>query len=195
MEAKKEQPAVVFIDEIDAIAPDRHMSSECARRLVAQLLVLLDGINDRGRVVVIGATNRLDALDPAVIRSGRFERVIECPVPDRDGRLEVLQVHTRAMPLSDDTDLDELADISVGFVGADMNHMCREAVYRAANRAFGFERLLDLEELEADEMEITSADMNEAFKLVRPSIKRKMERRLRKLDSIQLWARKWLRRH
>ena len=186
MEAKKEQPAVVFIDEIDAIAPDRHMSSECARRLVAQLLVLLDGINDRGQVVVIGATNRLDALDPAVIRSGRFERVIECPVPDRDGRLEILQVHTRAMPLSEDTDLEELADISVGFVGADIDHMCREGVYRAANRAFGFERLLDLEEIEADEMEITSVDMNEAFKLVRPSIKRKMEREIEKtgFDSI-----------
>ncbi len=180
LEAKKDQPSVVFIDEIDAIAPDRHMSSECARRLVAQLLVLLDGINDRGQVVVIGATNRLDSIDPAVIRAGRFERLIECPVPDREGRLEILKIHTRAMPLSNDTDLEELADLTVGFVGADIDHLCREGVYRAANRAFGFDRLLDTEELEANEMEITYEDMNEAFARVRPSIKRKMEREVEK---------------
>ena len=179
MQAKNDEPAVVFIDEIDAIAPDRHMSSECARRLVAQLLVLMDGMNDRGQVVVIGATNRLEALDPAVIRSGRFERVIECEVPDRDGRLEILEVHTRAMPLSEGADIEELADLTVGFVGADIDHLCREAVYRAANRAFGFDRLLDMQELEASEMEITPQDMMDAFDLVRPSIKRKMEREVR----------------
>ncbi len=180
MEAKKDQPSVIFIDEIDAIAPDRHMSSECARKLVAQLLVLLDGMNDRGQVVVIGATNRLDSLDPAVIRAGRFERLIECPVPDREGRLEILKVHTRAMPISNDTDLEELADLTVGFVGADIDHLCREGVYRAANRAFGFDRLLEMEELEANEMEITREDMNEAFSRVRPSIKRKMDREVEK---------------
>jgi transitional endoplasmic reticulum ATPase len=180
IQAKNDEPAVVFIDEIDVIAPDRHMSSECARKLVAQLLVLMDGMNDRGQVVVIGATNRLEALDPAVIRSGRFERVIECEVPDRDGRLEILEVHTRAMPLSEDVDIEELADLTVGFVGADIDHMCREGVYRAANRAFGFDRLLDMQELEASEMEITSHDMSDAFDLVRPSIKRKMEREVEK---------------
>ena len=180
IQAKNDEPAVVFIDEIDAIAPDRHRSSECARKLVAQLLVLMDGMNDRGQVVVIGATNRLEALDPAVIRSGRFERVIECEVPDRDGRLEILEVHTRAMPLSEEVDIEEIADLTVGFVGADIDHICREAVYRAANRAFGFDRLLDMQELEASEMEITPQDMLDAFDLVRPSIKRKMEREVEK---------------
>ena len=182
MEAQKDQPSVIFLDEIDAIAPDRHMSSESARNLVAQLLVLLDGINDRGQVIVIGATNRIDSMDRAVLRAGRFERIIECPVPDRDGRLEILQVHTRAMPLSDDTDLENLADQTVGFVGADIDHLCREGVYRAANRSFGFDRLLEMGEIEAEEMEITHEDLNEAFARVRPSIKRKIDREVKEAD-------------
>ena len=179
--AKRDQPAVIFIDEIDAIAPDRHHSSECAKRLVAQLLVLLDGISDRGQVIVIGATNRLDLIDSAVIRSGRFERIIECPVPDKEARLAILEVHSRGMPLSEDVDLEELADITVGFVGADIDHMCREGVYRAANRAFGFDRLLDVEQIDAENLEITSEDMLEAVSRVLPSLKRKQHKEIEKI--------------
>lgn len=172
-EAKQDSPSVIFIDEIDTIAPDRQTATEMSRRLVSQLLTLLDGMEDRGQVVVIGATNRLDDIDPAVNRSGRFERVIECPVPDSDGRLEILQIHTRGMPLGQDIDLNELAEISVGFVGADIDHMCREGVYRAANRTFGFERLLDFDEVDATELNVIREDMVEAVDRIRPSLKRR----------------------
>ncbi len=172
-EAKQDAPSVVFIDEIDTIAPDRQTATEMSKRLVSQLLTLLDGMEERGRVVVIGATNRLGDIDPAVNRSGRFERVIECPVPDGDGRLEILEIHTRGMPLHQDVDLEELAEISVGFVGADIDHMCREGVYRAANRTFGFDRLLDVDEIDATELEILREDLVEAVGRIRPSLKRR----------------------
>ena len=172
-EAKQDAPSVIFIDEIDTIAADRQTATEMSRRLVSQLLTLLDGMEDRGQVVVIGATNRLDDIDPAVNRSGRFERVIECPVPDKEGRLEILEIHTRGMPLGQDVDLNELADISVGFVGADIDHLCREGVYRAANRTFGFERLLDYDEVDATELNILREDMVEAVDRIRPSLKRR----------------------
>ncbi len=172
-EARQDAPSVVFIDEIDAIAPDRQMATEMSRRLVSQLLTLLDGMEERGQVVVIGATNRLSDIDPAVNRSGRFERVIECPVPDSDGRLEILEIHTRGMPLHQDVDLDELAALSVGFVGADIDHLCREGVYRAANRTFGFDRLLDVDEIDATELEILKDDLVEAVGRIRPSLKRR----------------------
>ncbi len=174
-EARQDAPSVVFIDEIDAIAPDRQMATEMSRRLVSQLLTLLDGMEERGQVVVIGATNRLSDIDPAVNRSGRFERVIECPVPDSDGRLEILEIHTRGMPLHQDVDLDELAELSVGFVGADIDHLCREGVYRAANRTFGFDRLLDVDEIDATELEILRDDLVEAVGRIRPSLKRRHE--------------------
>jgi transitional endoplasmic reticulum ATPase len=144
-----------------------------SRRLVSQLLTLLDGMEERGQVVVIGATNRLDDIDPAVNRSGRFERVIECPVPDSEGRLEILEIHTRGMPVGQGVDLEELAGLSVGFVGADIDHLCREGVYRAANRTFGFERLLDVDELDATELNILREDMVEAVDRIRPSLKRR----------------------
>jgi len=185
-EAKLDQPSVVFIDEIDSIAPDRHSSSEASKTLVAQLLTLMDGMEDRGQVVVIGATNRIDAIDPAVNRSGRFERVIECPVPNKEARHSILSVHTRGMPMADDVDLEELADISVGFVGADIDHMCKESVYRSAERIFGFDSLLEAESVEVEDLEITMVDMTEAFERVRPSIKRKFNREIVKtcFDSI-----------
>ena len=172
-EAKQDAPSVIFIDEIDAIAPDRQTGTEMSRRLVSQLLTLLDGMDERGQVVVIGATNRLGDIDPAVNRSGRFERVIECPVPDSDGRLEILEIHTRGMPLHRSVDLDELADLSVGFVGADIDHLCREGVYRAANRTFGFDRLLDVDEIDATELEILKDDLIEAVGRINPSLKRR----------------------
>ena len=172
-EAKQDAPSVVFIDEIDAIAPDRQTGTEMTKRLVSQLLTLLDGMEERGQVVVIGATNRLDDIDPAVNRSGRFERVIECPVPDNTGRLEILEIHTRGMPMGQDVDLEELAELSVGFVGADIDHLCREGVYRAANRTFGFDRLLDVDEIDATELEIQREDLIEAVGRIRPSLKRR----------------------
>tara|TARA_B100000029_G_C17607380_1_gene967944 strand:- start:7100 stop:9265 length:2166 start_codon:yes stop_codon:yes gene_type:complete len=180
--AKEQEPSVIFIDEIDSIAPDRHSSSEMSRRIVAQLLTLLDGIGDRGQVIVIGATNRIDSIDPAINRSGRFERVIECPVPDRGARLEIFEIHTRGMPLAEDVDLDELADLTVGFVGADIDHMCREGVYRAAERTFGFDRLLDIDEIEAKSLEIMHVDLVNAFSLVRPSIKRRYIKEIEEVD-------------
>jgi len=134
-QAEKNAPSIIFIDEIDSIAPKREeVSGEVERRIVAQLLSLMDGMSSRGKVVVIGATNRVNAVDPALRRPGRFDREIEIGVPDRDGRLEVLQIHTRGMPLAKDVDLEKLADISHGFVGADLQALSKEAAMRALRR-------------------------------------------------------------
>jgi transitional endoplasmic reticulum ATPase len=134
-EAEKNAPSIIFIDEIDSIAPKREeVSGEVERRIVAQLLSLMDGMKSRGKVVVIAATNRVDAIDPALRRPGRFDREIEIGVPNRDGRLEVLQIHTRGMPLDKDVDLQRLADISHGFVGADLQALAKEAAMRALRR-------------------------------------------------------------
>ena len=134
-EAEKNAPSIIFIDEIDSIAPKREeVSGEVERRIVAQLLSLMDGMKSRGKVVVIAATNRVDAIDPALRRPGRFDREIEIGVPNRDGRLEVLQIHTRGMPLDKDVDLQRLADISHGYVGADLQALAKEAAMRALRR-------------------------------------------------------------
>lgn len=126
-QAEKNAPSIIFIDEIDSIAPKREeVSGEVERRIVAQLLSLMDGMSSRGKVVVIGATNRVNAVDPALRRPGRFDREIELGVPDRDGRLEILQIHARGMPLAKDVDLEKLADISHGFVGADLQALSKE---------------------------------------------------------------------
>ena len=125
-EAEKNAPSIIFIDEIDSIAPKREeVTGEVERRIVAQLLSLMDGMKSRGKVVVIAATNRVDAIHPALRRPGRFDREIEIGVPNRDGRLEVLQIHTRGMPLDKDVDLQRLADISHGFVGLIYRHLRR----------------------------------------------------------------------
>ncbi|CAA9584744.1 MAG: Vesicle-fusing ATPase, partial [uncultured Thermomicrobiales bacterium] len=127
-EAQRHAPSVVFIDEIDAIAPKRtDVQGEVEKRVVAQLLGLMDGLQARGRVIVIGATNIPDALDPALRRPGRFDREMTIAVPDRPGRHEILQIHTRTMPLGADVDLDRLAGLTHGFVGADLAALCREA--------------------------------------------------------------------
>lgn len=134
-QAEKNAPSIIFIDEIDSIAPKREeVSGEVERRVVAQLLSLMDGMSTRGKVVVIGATNRVNAIDPALRRPGRFDREIEIGVPDRNGRLEVLQIHTRGMPLAKDVNLEKLADISHGFVGADLQALSKEAGIRALRR-------------------------------------------------------------
>jgi transitional endoplasmic reticulum ATPase len=134
-EAEKNAPSIIFIDELDSIAPKREeVSGEVERRVVAQLLSLMDGLTSRGKVVVIGATNRINAIDPALRRPGRFDREIELGVPDRDGRLDILQIHTRGMPLAKDVDLQRLADISHGFVGADLQALAKEAAIRALRR-------------------------------------------------------------
>jgi transitional endoplasmic reticulum ATPase len=134
-QAEKNAPSIIFIDEIDSIAPKREeVTGEVERRIVAQLLSLMDGMSSRGKVVVIGATNRVNAVDPALRRPGRFDREIEIGVPDRNGRLEVLQIHTRGMPLAKDVNLEKLADISHGFVGADLQSLSKEAGIRALRR-------------------------------------------------------------
>src|SRR5689334_11820047 len=134
-QAEKNAPSIIFIDEIDSIAPKRdEVSGEVERRIVAQLLSLMDGMSSRGKVVVIGATNRINAIDPALRRPGRFDREIEIGVPDRNGRLEVLQIHTRGMPLDKDVNLEKLADISHGFVGADLQALSKEAAMRALRK-------------------------------------------------------------
>src|ERR671930_196659 len=134
-QAEENAPSIIFIDELDSIAPKRdEVTGEVERRVVAQLLALMDGLQARGKVVVIGATNRPNALDPALRRPGRFDREIEIGVPDRDGRLEILQIHTRGMPLAKDVNLEKLADISHGFVGADLQALSKEAAIRALRR-------------------------------------------------------------
>ena len=133
--AEENAPAIIFIDEIDSIAPKREeVSGEVERRVVAQLLSLMDGMSSRGKVVVIGATNRINAIDPALRRPGRFDREIEIGVPDKEGRLEILQIHTRGMPLEKDVDLEVIANMSHGFVGADLPAVAKEAGIRALRK-------------------------------------------------------------
>lgn len=127
-QAAASPPAIIFLDELDAIAPRRDKSvGDVEKRVVAQLLALMDGLSKRGQVIVIGATNIPDALDPALRRPGRFDRELEISVPDRHGRLEVLEIHTRGMPLGEDVDLKHLSEVTHGFVGADLQGLCREA--------------------------------------------------------------------
>jgi len=134
-QAKKNAPAIIFIDEIDAIAPKRdEVVGEVERRVVAQLLTLMDGLESRGDVIVIAATNRINAVDPALRRPGRFDREIEVPLPDKQGRLEILQIHTRGVPLADDVDLEKLAEITHGYTGADLAALVKEAALHALRR-------------------------------------------------------------
>ena len=134
-EAKENSPSIIFIDEIDAIAPKREEAyGDVEKRVVAQLLALMDGLTDRGNVVVLGATNRPDSVDPALRRPGRFDREMEISVPNADGRLEVMQIHTRGMPIADDVNLKSLASELHGYTGADMKSLCREAAIRSIRR-------------------------------------------------------------
>ncbi len=177
-EAEKNAPAVIFIDEIDAIAPKRdEVSGEVERRVVAQLLTLMDGLKGRGDVIVIGATNRPDALDPALRRPGRFDREIEIGVPDKEARKEILQIHTRGMPLEKDVDLDKIAELTHGYTGADLEMLCKEAALKALRRY-----LPEIQKLETDrvppelleKMKVTMKDFMEALKIVQPSALREV---------------------
>jgi transitional endoplasmic reticulum ATPase len=176
-EAEKNTPAIIFIDEIDSIAPKRaEVTGEVERRVVAQLLSLMDGLKSRKNVIVIGATNRPEALDMALRRPGRFDREIELHVPDREGRREIFQIHTRGMPLAEDVNLDELADRTYGFVGADIAAMCREAAMNSLRRILP-EIDLELKEIPKetlDKLIVTRSDFGDVMKEVQPSALREI---------------------
>ena len=175
--AEEKAPAIIFIDEIDSIAPKREeVSGEVERRVVAQLLSLMDGMSSRGKVVVIGATNRVNALDPALRRPGRFDREIEIGVPDREGRLEILQIHTRGMPLEKDVDLGVIANMSHGFVGADLQAVAKEAAIRALRRVLP-EIDLTTENIPSDKLKkivVTMDDFLSVIKEIEPSALREV---------------------
>jgi transitional endoplasmic reticulum ATPase len=173
-EAARKSPAIIFIDEIDAIAAKREdMGSEkqVEKRVVAQLLTLMDGLASRGQIIVIGATNIPNALDPALRRPGRFDREITLPIPDQRGRLEILSIHTRGMPLSADVSLEKLSEITHGFVGADLEALCREAAMSAIRQilpSIDFEQSeIPFEKLLA--LEVTMDNFREALREVEPS--------------------------
>ena len=134
-QAQQNAPSIIFVDEVDAIAPKREeVSGEVEKRIVSQLLTLMDGLQSRGQLVVIAATNRPNAVDPALRRPGRFDREIEIGIPDMKGRLEILQIHTRNMPLDNDVDLERIAEITYGYTGADLAALCKEAAMKALRR-------------------------------------------------------------
>jgi transitional endoplasmic reticulum ATPase len=175
-EANKNTPSIIFIDELDSIAPKRsEVTGEVERRVVAQLLAMMDGLKERGQVVVIGATNRIDAIDPALRRPGRFDREIEIGVPDRNDRVELLQIHVRNMPIDEDVDLESLADRTHGFVGADINALCKESAMKALRRYLpdlGTEDEIPPEIVE--KMSVSDDDFEEALKGVEPSAMREV---------------------
>ena len=173
-EAQKHAPAIIFIDEIDAIAPKREEmggEKQVERRVVAQLLALMDGLKSRGEVIVIAATNIPNTIDPALRRPGRFDREISIPIPDRNGRLVILQIHTRGMPLSEDVSLEKLADMTHGFVGADIEALAREAAMSALRKILpkiDFE-LADIPYETLIGLQVTMDHFLEAMKEVEPS--------------------------
>tara|TARA_Y100000590_G_scaffold189282_1_gene215626 strand:+ start:178 stop:2403 length:2226 start_codon:yes stop_codon:yes gene_type:complete len=176
-EAAANTPAIIFIDELDSIAPKREdVTGEVERRVVAQLLTLLDGMQGRDNVVVIGATNRRDAIDPALRRPGRFDRELEIGVPDKNGRKEIIDIHTRGMPISDDFDIDWLLDNSYGFVGADISALVRESAMKALRRYLP-EIDLDEEQIPPEvleKMEVKMSDFRQAIKEIEPSALREI---------------------
>ena len=176
-EAEQNAPSIIFIDELDSITPRREeVTGEVERRVVAQLLTMMDGLEERGQVVVIGATNRVDAIDPALRRPGRFDREIEIGVPTEPDRVEILKIHTRGMPLSPEVNLEALAQQTHGFVGADLAALAREAGIRALRRYLP-EIDLDEEEIPADVLEamvVTASDFRNALRDVSPSAMREV---------------------
>ena len=175
-DCSKTAPSILFIDELDSIAPKRgDTTGEVERRVVAQLLSLMDGLESRGQVVVVGATNRPNALDEALRRGGRFDREIEIGIPNRHGREEVLEVHTRGMPLAEDVNLKELANVTHGFVGADLATFCKEAAMHALRKILP-ELDLDKEipQEVMDKLKVTKEDFSEALKNTEPSALREV---------------------
>ncbi|MCK4349010.1 MAG: AAA family ATPase, partial [Thermoplasmatales archaeon] len=176
-EAEKNAPSVIFIDEIDSIAPKRgDIKGELEKRLVSQLLALMDGLKNRGQVVVMAATNRPEDLDPALRRPGRFDREIKINPPDRNGRKEILQIHTRGMPLSEDVDLEKLSEKTLGYTGADIEILCKEAAMKAL--APYMPELKTLEDKVPtsllEKMNVTMDNFIDAFKMVEPSAMREV---------------------
>lgn len=176
-EAIENAPSIIFIDEIDSIAPKREEThGDVERRVVAQLLAIMDGLEERGKVIVIGATNRVNALDPALRRPGRFDREIEIGIPDRKGRREILEIHTRGMPLAEDVDLDKLAEMTHGYSGADLEALCKEAAMRTLRKVLP-DIDLEAETIPAEilnKLEATGKDFYEAFKSMSPSAMREV---------------------
>src|SRR6266496_840054 len=176
-EAKEKAPSIIFIDEIDSIAPKREeVTGEVERRVVSQLLSVMDGLEARGKVIVIAATNRPNALDPALRRPGRFDREIEIKVPDKRGRLEILQIHTHNMPLDTDVKQDRVAAVTHGFVGADLEYLCKEAAMKCLRRLLP-ELNLEEEKIPPETLEklvITMNDFDNAIKEIMPSAMREV---------------------
>ncbi len=176
-EAEKNTPAVIFIDELDSIAPKRaEVAGELERRIVAQLLTLMDGLKARHNVIVIGATNRLDAIDPALRRPGRFDREIEIRIPDQPGRLEILQIHTRGMPLGKEVELEKIAEVTHGYTGSDIAALAKEAALAALRRVMP---TLNLEEKTVpaevlEKLTVNRDDFEEGLKEVQPSALREI---------------------
>lgn len=176
-QAQQNAPSIIFIDELDAIAPKREeVTGEVERRVVAQLLALMDGLSGRGNVIVIGATNRPSALDPALRRPGRFDREIEIGVPDKQGRYEIMQIHTRGMPLANDVDLKKLAEMTHGYTGADVSSLGRETAMKALRR---YLPQINLEEERVppsvlEKMEVTMEDFINAYKEITPTAMREV---------------------
>ncbi len=175
-EANRNTPSIIFIDELDSIAPKRgEVTGEVERRVVAQLLAMMDGLKERGQVVVIGATNRIDAIDPALRRPGRFDREIEIGVPDRVDRLEIIQIHVQNMPIDESVNLEDLADRTNGFVGADISALCKEAAMKVLRRhlpEISFDD--DIPEEVLDQMSVTGHDFENALKEIEPSAMREV---------------------
>ena len=176
-ETKEKAPSIIFIDEIDSITPKREeVTGEVERRVVSQLLSLMDGLEARGKVIVIAATNRPNAIDPALRRPGRFDREIEIKVPDKRGRLEILQIHTRNMPLDSDVNQEKIASVTHGFVGADLEGLCKEAAMKCLRRLLP-ELNLEDEKIPPETLEkliITKSDFDNAIKEVMPSAMREV---------------------
>ncbi|MEK6908883.1 MAG: CDC48 family AAA ATPase [Nanoarchaeota archaeon] len=177
-EAEKNAPSIIFVDEIDAIAPKREETQgEVERRVVSQLLTMMDGLNSRGKVIVIGATNRINSIDPALRRPGRFDRELEISVPDKKGRLNILKIHTRAMPMKKDVNLEELAAKTHGFVGADLESLAKEAAMSVLRKALPDLNLDEDKEIPQEALEkmiIGKEDFEAALKVVRPSAMREV---------------------
>jgi len=176
-QAEESAPSIIFIDEIDSIVPKREeVTGEVEKRIVSQLLTLMDGMKSRGKVVVIAATNRPDSLDPAIRRPGRFDREIEIGIPDEAGRKEILDIHTRGMPLDDKVNLDQIAKVTHGFVGADLEILAKEAGMRSLRRILP-ELDLEVEKIPSEVLQkiiITDEDFKDALKEVRPSALREV---------------------
>jgi transitional endoplasmic reticulum ATPase len=177
-DAEKNAPSIIFFDEIDAIAPKREeVTGEVERRVVSQILTLMDGLKSRGKVIVIAATNRQNAIDPALRRPGRFDREIEIGVPDQKGRKEILQIHTRNMPLTDDVKLDWLASVTYGFVGADLSALCKEAAMLSLRRnlpQLSWKKQEELPVKSIEKITVTKKDFENALKMVEPSAMREV---------------------